>query len=133
MRQLAYHFYGNYFAQALLTVAAHARVAADRVGDTANPDITRIARTAFGMLVRQLQGEAVDMARHPQACFVLEVVVEQCDNGEAARLAAELGESYFEIIQHKWGSKMLQRLVTRMVRMHAVHTPRLRVCSARTS
>eukprot|EP00892_Ulva_mutabilis_P007890 jgi/Ulvmu1/5473/UM023_0009.1 len=115
MKQLSYHFYGNYFAQAMLTAAAHVRDTADRIASTANPDITRVARSTFGMLMRQLQGEAADMARHPQARFVLELLIDRCEVAEAAQLAEEMGESFAEMVVHKWGSKLLQRLATRMV------------------
>lgn len=119
MKQLAYHFYGNYFAQALLAVAAHARDAAACFAAVANPDIARAARTTFSALMRQLQGEAADMACHPQAGFVLELLLERCDLEEVGRLTDELGAAFVDILQHKWGSKMLQRLISRMVRMHA--------------
>lgn len=118
MKQLSYHFYGNYFTQALLLTAAHVRDAADRIAAFANADVVRAARSTFGALLRPLRGEAADMARHPQARFVLEVIIDRCGLGEVARLAEELGDSFADIVAHKSGSKLLQRLVTRMVCMH---------------
>lgn len=131
MKQLSYHFYGNYFAQALLATAAHARDAAGHFASYANPDIVRAANSTFSALVRQLQGEAADMAQHPQAGFVLELLLERCNLDELARVAAELGAAFVDTLQHKWGNKLLQRLVARMVRMHACCVPARRPCGVR--
>lgn len=121
MKQLSYHVNGKYFAQALLATAAHARDAVGRFPAYANPDIVRVARSTFSALVRQLQGEAADMAQHPQAVFVLEVLLERCDLEEMAGVAGELGAAFVDTVQRKRGSQLLQRLVARMVRMHECH------------
>jgi hypothetical protein len=114
-KQLSYHFYGNYFMQTLLLVSYHARAVAPRISRSGTPEILNCASKTFGNVVGALQGDFADMAVHPQANYVIDALLEFASEEEVALVAEEMSKSFIRLVTHRWGFKLLQQAVEKMV------------------
>lgn len=117
-KQLCYHFYGNYFMQTLLSVSWHARAVTPRISGSATPEILNCAGKTFGNIVGALQGDFADMAVHPQANYVIDALLEFSSEEELAIVAEEMSDSFIQLVTHRWGHKLLQQAVEKMVRVY---------------
>jgi hypothetical protein len=119
LKQLSYHFYGNYFMQTLLAVASHVRAVAGAVGSfsAAPPETVRAAARGFGDILSALAGDYADMSVHPQANYVMDALLGFCSDDELAVVAEELARSFIKLVTHRWGHKLLLQAVERMVRV----------------
>ena len=102
--------------QTLLSVAWHARAILPRISGSATPEILNCAGKTFGNIVGALQGDYADMAVHPQANYVMDAVLELSSEEELAVVAEEMSNSFIQLVTHRWGLKLLQQAVEKMVR-----------------
>lgn len=102
--------------QTLLSVAWHARAVTPRIAASATPEILNCAGKTFGNILGALQGDFADMALHPQANYVVDTLLELSSEEEVAVVAEEMSSSFFELVAHRWGHKLLVQAVNKMVR-----------------
>jgi hypothetical protein len=106
--------------QTLLLVAWHARAVTAKISGSATPEILSCASKTFGNVVGALQGDFADMAVHPQANYVMDAILDYASAEEVVLVAEEMSASFIQLVTHRWGHKLLQQAIEKMVRIQTI-------------
>ena len=114
MKQLSYHFFGNYLIQHAIVVAAKLRELSPLLLNV-DAATQQAVSSAFDKLHRHLLGDIVDMAIHQQGSHVLDLLVELSTRKELFQLADELAGDAALLMVDGRGFHVVRRVIERVV------------------
>lgn len=115
MKQLSYHFFGNYLVQTLLRVAERLAALPSPLARRLDTVTERRAVGVFRAVFSPLQGDLVDMALHKQASHVIDLVIGLAGPDDLCDVAGELAAGAPRLLKQIGGQHVLRRLVERLV------------------
>jgi hypothetical protein len=116
MKQLAYHWYGNYLMQLIVCVGAAARAAAGR--GALESATARALAGCYAHLLKNLASDFADMCQHQMASHVLDCLVATARPSELLDIVDEIGQSALQLLSTKWGFKFFGKLMDKTVRAY---------------